>query len=312
LKLFHNYKSLWGCNNPSGKLKEIKSVLKTYLKGHNITYDNIGNMYIGDFSKEKPCIVAHLDSVHQSTGKLYSNKGMIFSSNGIGGDDKCGIVACLEVLKQCDVNILFTVNEEIGGIGANNIDKDKLKNVMYFIEADRRGSRDLITNLVYYLDKSVSQDFLDVLNPYISAFGFMETSGCYTDLTDILPAVKKCGFNLSAGYYNPHTKKEYVILSELENTINFIVSICTNIRKTFDLPEYTLSIEDDYFPEELLIGDLSTINTIEELREYIEIFYPNKNFERLLDLAYELGCRDTECNIHQEYKNKDYFYNSKY
>ena len=71
------------------------------------------------------------------------------ADNGIGADDKCGIISVLESLKKCDVNAVFFIDEEIGCVGAGGCDKSVFKNVMYFVEVDRRGCDDVIDNLVH-------------------------------------------------------------------------------------------------------------------------------------------------------------------
>ena len=297
MKLYLDYKNIWECNNPSGKLKNIKKIIKQYVS--NITYDKVGNMYIGDFTQSKPCLVAHLDSVHSHVGKIKVQDDCISSKNGIGGDDKCGIIACLEIRKYCDVNVLFTVDEEIGGIGASHCDFDKLKNVMYFIEIDRKGSSDLITDLLF--SKSVTKEFMSEISDFMKEFQFKETSGLYTDLCDILPVMGVCGINLSAGYYNPHTKKEYVILSELQNTINFVITICSTVRERFELPEQKLfeyEDKDTYYPEEWFLNDLSCIDSIEELMDYVYSVHPeDKKVLGLLEKAYQLGLEEKEMYV---------------
>ena len=98
--LYFQYKAIWHCKNPSGNLKQIKKILEPYLKGYKCQYDNIGNIFIGDFEQKNPCIVAHLDSVFNKKPKnIRLNKGILTSKTGIGADDKCGIITILEILK---------------------------------------------------------------------------------------------------------------------------------------------------------------------------------------------------------------------
>jgi len=305
MNLYNNYKLIWHCNNKSRNIRRMKKTIKSYLNGKPLQYDNAGNMYIGDFTKPKPCLVAHLDSVHDKVGEVTILSGDILTSTGgIGGDDKCGLVACLEARKYCDINILFTVDEEVGGIGAGQVNKKLLENVMYFIEIDRKGHGDLITNLVYGV-KSISEPMLYKLKPFMQGFGFKETDGLYTDLCDILPEVKKCGMNISAGYYQPHTNKGYVVLSELQNTINFVIEVCNNIRESFELEiKEFVWLEDDYtlvpdgeLNDDFLIGDLHTINSLEELREYVLCLKDGYALNELINTAYDLGYKDREADL---------------
>ncbi|MFW6311701.1 MAG: hypothetical protein ACOC1K_05645, partial [Nanoarchaeota archaeon] len=123
---------------------------------------------------------------------------------------------------------------------------------------------------------------------------------------DILPEVEICGINISAGYYMPHRKNEYVILSELQNSIDFVIDICNNVNEKFDLPmQYIDSryIEDDFIDDDLYLGldiaeDLKNIKSINELNDYVYSKYPDNIM--LLDLinkAYDLGKYECEREI---------------
>ena len=76
------------------------------------------------------------------------------SPQGIDGDDRCGVYALKQVYEFADENswLLFTCNEETGGIGADMFcrchqkgrlpaELDKLK---FLIEIDRKGSNDAV------------------------------------------------------------------------------------------------------------------------------------------------------------------------
>lgn len=293
MKLYHKYKNIWQCKNKSGSLSQIKKQIEYYLSDFEIEYDTIGNMYVGDFTEEKPCIVAHLDSVHNKVGQVYCDGEILFSTKGIGGDDKCGLIAGIEIIKRCDVNLLFTIDEEIGGIGARAVDLNRLKTAQYFIEIDRRGSGDCITNLGFYED-TVTADFMDCLENDLWVFGFKKASGSYTDLCDILPETKVCGINLSAGYYEPHTNKEYIVLSELQNTINFVVSVCNSVRQRFDLPEEAFKTKpfSMYAP---IVDDLSSLLSIDDVFNYLEHIYGyDEDLFSLVHRAYELGLQESD------------------
>ncbi len=90
-------------------------------------------------SKEVPAILitAHMDTVVPGIGKKPVVEGDIIKSDGttiLGGDDAAGIVIILETLKVLkeeniphgDIQIAFTIAEEIGLIGAKNMDFSKV------------------------------------------------------------------------------------------------------------------------------------------------------------------------------------------
>jgi len=81
---------------------------------------------------------AHMDCVDPCSGTIVVRKDGILYSDGttvLGGDDKVGVVSMLEVLKSLKednaphglIQMFFTVNEEIGCLGAKYSDKKLIK-----------------------------------------------------------------------------------------------------------------------------------------------------------------------------------------
>ena len=72
------------------------------------------------------------------------------SPQGIGGDDRCGVYALSKIYGQSSRKpwLLFTCDEEVGGIGAHVFCEDhakgklpeSLSNLKFLIELDRKGS----------------------------------------------------------------------------------------------------------------------------------------------------------------------------
>ena len=153
-------------------LKQVLSVpTKTYqedlmidfitewLDENKIPYyvDNFYNIYATKQTDENieyfPCVVAHTDTVHTIDSinvveeklpnaqkevklalKAYNDKG---EPTGIGGDDKCGVYACLELLKELpNLKAAFFVAEETGCKGSFNADPKFFKNIGYVIQFD--------------------------------------------------------------------------------------------------------------------------------------------------------------------------------
>lgn len=81
---------------------------------------------------------AHMDSVAPTTGTKVVRKDGVLYSDGtttLGGDDKVGVAAMLEAVRALkeegashgDVQLCFTVSEEIGCLGVVNMDKSWIK-----------------------------------------------------------------------------------------------------------------------------------------------------------------------------------------
>ncbi len=93
----------------------------------------------GLLDKEPILLNAHLDTVQKPGEKIKVKfKGEIFKSDGntiLGADDKSGVAIILEVLeiikekgiRHCPLQPVFTVCEEIGLLGAKNLDYSLIK-----------------------------------------------------------------------------------------------------------------------------------------------------------------------------------------
>ena len=168
-------------------------------------------------------LVAHLDTVHDLLPDLIvydSEKDMMWSPNGIGGDDRCGVYMILEIVKKYNCSVLFCEEEERGGIGANKfIETDLAKELVsqfnYAIELDRRGHKDAV---FYDCDNSDFEDFI-TKRFYDTAYG------SFSDICVVAPFLKCAAVNLSCGYYNAHTNDEYVKLKEMDKSIEEVCKI---------------------------------------------------------------------------------------
>lgn len=173
-------------------------------------------------------LVAHLDTVHKELPSIicYSKDGNhMMSPQGIGGDDRCGVYIILELLKRLPFkpHVVFTMDEEIGGLGADAFvdymyGVDDIADFKYIVEYDRKGNKDCV--------------FYQCENPeftkFVESFGFVESHGTFSDISIIAPVLGAAAVNLSSGYYNPHTQHEYVCMSDMRDIIEKSVKmLCT-------------------------------------------------------------------------------------
>lgn len=216
----------------SGQCDEMQQHVVKYLEKFGIpevTMDTNGNIIATKGKAEYyPTFVAHMDTVHsivpRKEWKPRWKGDKISAPTGIGGDDKVGIATALWLLKNVPVGkAIFTVDEEVGAIGAENLDMSYLNDVGYMLQTDRRGNGDLITD--YMGTTTGSKEFLDVVIPAGKRFGFEEDSGVFTDVMILGPKGEISAVNISSGYHNPHSKSEYVLVSEATNTLNYMFSL---------------------------------------------------------------------------------------
>lgn len=190
-------------------------------------------------AKTYPCIVSHMDTVHtlvnnysvwstNDKNKLFAKSGK--SLTGIGGDDKCGIFACLYFLNILpSVKIVFFTQEESGCYGSNNIDLNFFSNCRYIIELDRRGNDDFIDKKCG--NKTVSHTFSSEVGELKKEYKFKSTEGTYTDVITLYNRnVNISVVNISSGYYLPHSNNEYIIVSELWNSILFTKELISKLK----------------------------------------------------------------------------------
>lgn len=196
---------------------ELHKTLGVYLKGK---YKNIiiEKEYIVAVGNIPIALVAHLDTVfYNEPGEVYydQRKGILWSPNGLGADDRAGIFAILQIIQSgLRPSIILTTDEERGGLGAQKLAKREcpIPFLKYMIELDRKGSCDCV--------------FYDCANPqfiqYIEKFGFIERTGSFSDISFLMSAWKICGVNLSIGYQDEHTIAETLNIGALYRTIDIV------------------------------------------------------------------------------------------
>ena len=173
-------------------------------------------------------LVAHMDTVHEQPVKdicLSADGKIIMSPQGIGGDDRCGVFALVNIYQSAQIKpwLLFCCDEEIGGLGAKAFClahqqlqlPNELNNLKFLIELDRKGKNDAV---FYRCD---NPDFEE----YITGKGFKTAQGSFSDISLIAPELNIAAVNLSCGYYSAHTRHEYINRSHLDNTIQKVINI---------------------------------------------------------------------------------------
>lgn len=217
--------------------KELKSFVTVKLAK---THKDIvaGDGYVYAQGKFPVLLVAHLDTVHKEAPYefIYNSKQKSYSSpQGIGGDDRCGIYMIFEIIKQYNCSVLFCEDEEIGCVGAQKFIKTELAENLkfnYIIELDRQGSNDAV--------------FYDCDNPEFEEFitkDFYKTAcGSFSDISYLAPSLGCAAVNLSCGYYKAHTTNEYVVITEMQDSIN---AACKILERTTEKDKFEY-IEADY------------------------------------------------------------------
>jgi len=251
----------------------------TKIPGISFKTDHMGNIYVtkgvlnqGEFY---PMLIAHTDTVHEiqseivvkdefltkptTFGKTFGNETYASYKaytpgglpTGIGGDDKCGIFLCLELLMELPkVKIGLFVSEETGCHGSQQCDLEFLEDVGYAIQFDAPGNH-LITEIcsgVRLFEKD--GEFIDTIVPIFSKYmntDPMLQSHPYTDVSQIKRKGDFSCINLSCGYYNMHSVQEFVVLEDVEKVFYMTKEIVRQLgTKKYEF-EYVNPMSSSFF-----------------------------------------------------------------
>ncbi len=188
-----------------------------------------------------PCVISHTDTVHHidtiniKEMMLENAQGeskpalKAFDDNerptGIGGDDKCGVFACLSLLKELpNIKAAFFASEETGCHGSKVADPKFFENVGYGIQFDAPENWMITERCFGQVLFDRDSEFFEVCDKVLSEGMVMEDMDYMTHpYTDVWALRSKFNFsciNFSIGYYNYHTKNEYVVVEDVYNGIN--------------------------------------------------------------------------------------------
>lgn len=227
--------------------EQMVQFIVDWLKKNNIEHyvDEYLNVYAikqtGELPNDFifPCVVAHTDTVHQIDTinikelmlenaykelklslKAFNDAG---SPTGIGGDDKCGVFACLELLKELpNIKAAFFVSEETGCHGSRKADPSFFTNVGYAIQFDAPENW-MVTETCFgtrLFDRK--SDFFAECDKIIQEGMGSKRQYMKHPYTDVYALKDKFDFsciNISIGYYNYHTRNEYVVIEDVFNGI---------------------------------------------------------------------------------------------
>ena len=238
-------------------MKALEEFLRPTQKG---LYKILSKMYPNAICSKKEYILvpgeapimllAHLDTVHsQPVQTICKNKdkNILMSPQGIGGDDRCGVYAIVNAYDMAVKKpwLLFTCDEEIGGLGADQFCHahadcklpKELDDLKLLVEIDRRGSNDA----VYY--DCDNEEF----EKYITSKGFKTAFGSFSDISVVAPELGVAAVNLSSGYYNAHTLHEYINRRELDAVLQKVNEIVADaVQPNFPKYKYVERKEFEY------------------------------------------------------------------
>jgi di/tripeptidase len=228
----------------------VREFIENFAKDNGIEYyiDEKGNIYLtkGELSEGEyyPCVVSHMDTVHRGHKELVDSRTHLNivesvyeraeddtysvliakhphtdKQTGIGGDDKCGVYVCLEMLLRFDtIKAAFFVEEEIGMRGSKEADDAFFENVGYAIQFDAP-SDNWISEVCSGV-KLFDSEFKERIKGVLSESGYTKFSrDPFTDVNQLAQKYEFNCLNLGCGYYRQHSDSEYVVIDEVANSV---------------------------------------------------------------------------------------------
>lgn len=193
--------------------KAVANIVKKFYDEKDIV---VTKDFVCAWGEIPVALVAHLDTVHVTPPvEIFHDpeKGVIWSPEGIGADDRAGVYSIVTLLTDgYRPTVIFTTREEVGGVGAEQFIEmfpTPEVPVNFMIELDRRGKKDMV---FYDCD---NPDF----NKFIGEYGFVEDWGSFSDICVIAPEWEVAAVNLSIGYDDEHTKSERLYYRAMMETV---------------------------------------------------------------------------------------------
>jgi len=217
-----------------------------------------GNIYVTKGEADPfPCIVAHMDTVHKIVEdltvlrvgeKLTGFNRVRMEQTGIGGDDKVGIFIALDCLRSFDnIKAVFFCDEEVGCFGSYEADMDFFDDVGFVLQCDRNGNKDFIHNAGG--TPLSSKQFKKAAHKIMKDYGYKFEHGMMTDVMALKESGLECSCaNMSCGYYNPHSYREYVDMDDVENCLDMVKEMFTKMGGNYYRHQYTKPKQKDYYP----------------------------------------------------------------
>lgn len=223
-----------------GMVEYLRGVLTN--KGYSFEVDEVNrNIYVTKgTAKFYPCFVSHIDTVHRINRNMiviesnYDGKEVVTGidseterPSGVGGDDKCGVYLCLEMLDKLDsVKVAFFAGEEFGMVGSKQLRKEFFEDVSYAIQYDSPKGNSMSMSLQGIDLFNRESEFGEIVKGPILEHGITDWARHpYTDAYQVIVKTKVSALNLAAGYHRYHMPDEYVVLDEVQNSFELGIKL---------------------------------------------------------------------------------------
>ncbi|WP_110114058.1 M20/M25/M40 family metallo-hydrolase [Bacillus sp. CGMCC 1.16541] len=244
----HQLEQCLSINGESGNESEIREYVIEQLNPHVdfLTVDRTGNILAqkmcGTGRGPTVLVNAHLDTVEMiEKGRKIVKEGSIWSSSEgiLGADDRAGVTVLIELAKRLEtlkfhgaVKFIFTVEEEVGLVGARRVDGYFLWDVDAAFVVDRRGTGDIVTSCGGY-EPFCHENygaFVEQIAITEGLEGWKCAAGGSSD-TRVWAGYGIQSVNLSAGYQHEHTNDETLHVDACYETLMLLSGVFQHGRE---------------------------------------------------------------------------------
>jgi len=236
-----------------------------------------GYVQVGD---SKTTFTCHLDTVETHrvglTKKVFLDPvtNQLFANNQVlGADDGAGVaLLCHMIAEQVAGHYFFFAGEEIGGIGSRYLayNFDTLFPTLELDRAiafDRKGTSDVVVS--QFCGECCSDSFALALCKGLGT-RYKPANGSFTDTANFVNFIPECT-NVSVGYYNEHSKNEYLDLTYLQSLAKRVCEIDWESLPTSRVCEATFDREDLY--NTFLVDDEIASEYLIREEEYLSRYF---------------------------------------
>lgn len=230
----------------SANSKGERKMINKYIRPLGVKEDKAGNLYktIGN----SPTIMwsCHTDTVHNSKSKYRqtitldgsNSPTKIFKTDGkpLGADCGTGVWIMMNMIRHGIEGLyIFHREEECGGIGSSYI-RDETPELIECIDIaiafDRYGQDSVITHQGGM--RCCSDTFGNALANLLQDIHFykLDQTGSFTDTDNYAGIISECT-NISVGYFNQHTGKEY---QDIPHAMSLCSYMCKHGNEFAKLP----------------------------------------------------------------------------
>ena len=209
-----------------------ESYISDYISDIN---KDVCNNYFITIGSPNIMYCCHLDNFCNKKEKVTKkyNDGIISTDGStiLGADDKAGVSLMLNMIyNNIEGLYYFFIGEEKGCIGSTHISYyfdmlPQFNNIIHCISFDRNGTTDIITaqNGI----RCCSNLFANTIKKNLSNYGLsldLNDNGKWSDSASFIGLIPEC-VNISVGYYNNHTSKEYQDMNHLKQLSDAFINI---------------------------------------------------------------------------------------